>query len=203
MRRNAPLYCAVLAAIVHEAKTVQQLRQEVGCTRGNVSITLNAMHGRIAHIEAYADESRRPALWRAGNGKDAPKPLANRGLGPRSRGADRIAFVVLVQALMSGPHRQLELEQITGCHHGSVRRQLRELRQAGLIHIAAWDKPGRSGNYAAYWEWGPGKSNVAKPKRMSELQIRHRWEAASRQRRRDLQIHSALAANSTAFQQRA
>lgn len=71
----------------------------------------------------------------------------------------------LIRMLCDGPCTIQEIADETGLHYMTVQVYLRELRQAGAAHIAAWEKDSKGRDIIKVYALGPGKD--AKRRKMT------------------------------------
>lgn len=207
-----PYYCAVVAALV-EPGTVAQIAERMGLPHDPdsgyeaVRRALRIMRGRICHISGYVRlHSFDTAVWSLGVGEEPPVPRCmkvRKPAGPPKRVHEAMAFTAMFEAMMLAPHSAMELVPICGLTKQTVRRLLGILRASRVIRVAAWDRKHTFGAYTAHYEVAPGRANVPKPPRITRSEAVARYRVRMLQKKRDLQIHRALAGNNDQFALRA
>ena len=98
----------------------------------------------------------------------------------------------LLQAMQEAPTTIAELAQDIGYSVDVVQMRVRALRDAGVIHVAAWDRPKHKGTTVARWAFGPGV-DVPRPKRQSK-KAKNEYQRAYHVRRRTAELMGLRAA---------
>jgi len=93
----------------------------------------------------------------------------------------------LIRMLCDGPCTIQEIADETGLHYMTVQVYLRELRQAGAAHIAAWEKDSRGRDQIKVYGLGVGKD--AKRRKLTGAER----QAACRARRLERETLHGLA----------
>lgn len=202
--RNMPLYINILAAIATNAKTTNEISAQVETGWNAVNAALQLMRGRLVHIERYAPSVKGvpSAVWKLGRMDDADPPpsMVGRDYGrkPKSR-TEIVAFIEIIDALMNDHCSIKELIELSGSGVGTVRRLMRDGKKLGVLHVAAWHRAGESGDFAPMWAVGINKRDAAKPKAQTDAEACHRYWVRRSQKRHQLRITHALAANNSVF----
>ncbi len=132
--------------------------------------------GRI-HVGGWARVVRQQAkLWAAGPGTDAPKP-APRGRRPDHGGdwATAETAARMLERLTCGPGSVKTLAADCSACMGSIRRHLRDMHAARVVHIAEWRRAtGVGGHFTVIWGLGP-EPDATRPRARSKKQNYQAW----------------------------
>lgn len=136
VKRGTQTFCLLLASL---PATNKQLSEKIGCSLQQAELYTRQMRMlRLLHVsEVMKVGSARTALHSIGEGPG----IAYRCNPTRSKpNAQLIAFASIIRAL-THPVGSVELEAETGLHRRHLLVILRELRSAGLVRIAEWERP--------------------------------------------------------------
>lgn len=201
MRRGIPLYIALLG-LLREPATTRQVSAALHCALVNIRHTLRLMrHYELVRVAGWVrrtDGGGIPAVtWVAGHGAEpVPDGCAKAPKDRATISSEMIVFVGLVRALNRGPLTALELAADTGLLPATLYTSLRQMREAGLLHIGCWDRSKRIPQ-AAY-VWGQG-ADAPRPKAEAKRSIELRYYAKKKARKEQGRLMRALAANASVF----
>lgn len=146
---------------------------------------------RIVHCQRVVQRS--PLLWdrvyAIGDGINAVAPQdALRGERTAQVRGHVMSFALLWRALET-PATTAEIAHETGICQRSVCLHIATMRDAGLVHIAAWTPAGK--NWAPNWAQGRG-TNVPRPRAQTRTAINLRYYRRSRERQAVQPLQQAL-----------
>jgi hypothetical protein len=171
-------YCSMLACIKQPAD-MRTIRAKIGAHPTTIHAAMAyCVRQGVAHVVGWhrpAPKSQAVPTWRLGPGQSVPNPDGRPTT--RARPASSLEQIVaILQATQDEPLTRPEIAEDIGYSLYTVERAILRLRAAGLVHIAAWDRPVGPGTTVARFSAGPG---VDRPRPRSvpnwrEHQRRHR-----------------------------
>lgn len=200
--RNHALYINIVACIAARAMPATSICKKLGAGAHSVRSALFEMRAcGVAYIASHkhgrGGKGDPAAVWRAGMQQGLePARDYGRDVKPRS---ELVAFSILMRCLMTEPTSVSALKRETGLHRATLYKILRLGKELGVLHIAAYERDARAGDYSPCWKLSPGAADVEKPAPRDMREIWREYDKRKRALKRQLQITHALAANSTHF----
>lgn len=96
--------------------------------------------------------------------------------------ANATAFAELCFMLNDGQYTKEELAEGTGLVIGTVIKYMKLLKRRKLIYVCGWKRNSDVGQWAAVWEWGPGKKDVLRPAPLTQSQYSKNYRAKKKVR---------------------
>lgn len=208
------LYATLLRAVIDGPSTSSEIAQRTQTNKATVRTIMRRLRGlRLTHVAGYgvAGSKNTPVpRWGYGDLPDAPLPTCLRSgrevnhqstrLPPIKPRAELITFATIVRELQGdAPLTVPELASLTGINRAFAYTVVRHFRELGLVRIADWAVPMRSGMPVAMYEFAvdePDRPRPAKGDRKARARVR---DAGRRERARQQRALHALAANSSIF----
>jgi hypothetical protein len=193
MRLGFDGYARMLAATI-EPRTAQQIAEHVGCSLHTVwpAMAYCARAGIVGAVGWHrpAPKSRMVPTWRLG-ADQTPDPDQRRESRAKPRGP-LLLLVALLQAAREEPMTVRELAKDLRYSVCVLQMRVRALHEAGLLHIAAWDRPLLKGTSVARYAFGPGVDRP-RPKRLGKAH-KAAYQRAYHQRRKTAELLGLRAA---------
>lgn len=200
--RNHKLYMAIISCIATRAMTVASICKKTGAGEFSVREALFQMRAcGVTYISGHrrnrTGKGDPASLWRAGmeQGMEPARPIGK----VYTPGVEVVAFSGLLRCLMTEPTSVGALQSETGLNRQTVYKMLRLGKALGVLHIAAYERDARAGDFAPCWKFSPGAADVDRPPKRDPREVWREYEQRRRILRRQQRIVHALAANTTHF----
>ncbi len=138
-------YATILRLLMDEPCTAARVGERIGNAGSMPRALLRAMHDhRLIHVWHWQADAtgNLAAVWRAGNGVDAPPPAGKK---PKRRALsvriEMVAFAKVMQVLVE-PTTARELNEEVGLYENTTYQLLIHMRSLRLVRIAEWDITG-------------------------------------------------------------
>lgn len=158
-------YVRMLAATI-EPRTAQQIAEATGCSTCTVwpAMAYCARSGIVGAVSWHrpVPKARMAPTWRLG-ADHSPDPDRRRESRAKPR-APLLMLVALLQAAREEPMTVAEFAQDLRYSVDTLQMRVRALHEAGLLHIAAWDRPKLKGTSVARYAFGPGVDRPRPPR---------------------------------------
>lgn len=198
-------YATILAAVARIPSSAARLASHQSASVLSLRRILGMFHALgLVHIHGFVNESRGTpsAVYAAGPGVDAVMPPTRDGLPSKALKAvsrrvplrsNVIAFASVVRALEQGLTIR-EMVDETGQNDGALRRLVRYMHEAGMVHICEWQRSS-TGYPAAVYRLGR-RVDARYPRPMTVQERSARSWAGRKARLEIMRVGHALAGSS-------
>lgn len=180
-------YAAVLASLHYGPMTCSTLAREHGLSAQGAQNVVRGMHALgLVHRSAWErTRGMSAAMYAAGPGEDAPRPLNRDGSTCRHQCAqprqytappELIAFASIVEKLRDEPHAYQALAEATGTAPCNVRQLLKTMKTLRIAHVAEWEVRLHGGAPAALYALAFNRPDAPRPSRLQKREIQRRYE---------------------------